>query len=54
MDVDGAQKPASSLSRKAEKRRKEEKLARIDKKRIRKPRNVVAFGKKRVAKGGKR
>ena len=54
MDVDGAQKPAASSSRKAEKRRKEQKIARIDKKRVRKPRNVMTFSKKAGGRAKKR
>lgn len=54
MDLDGdkSTQPRTS-SIKAEKRRKEEKHAKIDKKRQRKPRNTIAFPKSRVAKSRK-
>ncbi|PNS18622.1 Gephyrin [Sphaceloma murrayae] len=48
MDIDGNEATeAKTTSRKQEKKRKEAKSARIEKKRHRKPRNTVAFTKKR-------
>ncbi|GAB7357257.1 hypothetical protein MBLNU459_g8232t1 [Dothideomycetes sp. NU459] len=57
MDLDGKSSQPRTSSIKAEKRRKEEKIAKIAKKRHRKAVNTIAFPKSRVAKskkGGKR
>lgn len=46
MDVDDAEKEGKPLSRKAQKKIKEDKLERISKKRHRKNRNAITFAKK--------
>lgn len=50
MEVDGAQKEVRTTSIKAEKRAKQEKNARIAKKRHRKTTNSMSFGKDKLSK----